>query len=271
MTNSLVQSQFGANAAAYATSEVHAKGESLARSVALVDPKSDWVGLDVATGAGHMALAFAPHMARMVASDITEEMLDQTRALASARGLDNIETAIAPADRLPFADGAFDLVCCRLAAHHFPDVPAFVSEAARVLKPGGTFALVDNVSPDAAMLPGLDRDGLRTAAIVYNQFEKLRDPSHGRALLAAEWDEIVEDAGLVIAARDIVAKEMAFGPWVLRMACDDTTVSRLRAMIAPVAATARIGLIDFLLPRESDGDIWFSLRELILVARRPKA
>ena len=80
----LVQQQFGANAAAYLTSTVHAKGASLARLVELVKPAKTWVGLDVATGAGHTAAAFAPHVTRMVASDLTPEMLVQVKKLAAS-------------------------------------------------------------------------------------------------------------------------------------------------------------------------------------------
>ena len=70
---SLVRSQFGASAAAYATSKVHAKGASLGRLVELVKPQRSWRALDIATGAGHTAAAFAPHVASVVASDITPE------------------------------------------------------------------------------------------------------------------------------------------------------------------------------------------------------
>ena len=69
----LVRSQFGASALDYATSEVHAKGESLARILELAAPQQTWQVLDVATGAGHMAAAFAPHVANVIASDITDE------------------------------------------------------------------------------------------------------------------------------------------------------------------------------------------------------
>ena len=74
MTKSLVQQQFGAHAAAYSTSTVHAKGASLARLVELVKPQPDWRALDIATGSGHTAAAFAPHVSRVTASDITGEM-----------------------------------------------------------------------------------------------------------------------------------------------------------------------------------------------------
>ena len=120
MSSSLVQKQFGAAAADYAASAVHASGPSLGRLVALVDPQPDWHVLDVATGAGHTALTFAPLVARVVASDITGEMLAEATKLARARGLANVETAHAEAGSLPFPDASFDLVTCRLAAHHFP-------------------------------------------------------------------------------------------------------------------------------------------------------
>ena len=66
---------------------MHAKGESLARLVALVAPQSSWRLLDVATGAGHTALAFAPHVAKVIASDITDQMLAEARKLAAERGV----------------------------------------------------------------------------------------------------------------------------------------------------------------------------------------
>ncbi len=156
MASTLVQQKFGAAAADYAASAVHAKGASLARLVELVAPQPDWRVLDVATGAGHTAIALAPHVAHVVASDITDEMLAQAGKMAADKGLANLETARADAGALPFADQSFDLVTCRLAAHHFPDPAAFVGEAWRVLKPGGTLALVDNIRPDADSLPACD-------------------------------------------------------------------------------------------------------------------
>lgn len=71
MSKSLVQQQFGTHACTYATSAVHANGGSLARVVELVAPEPNWRALDIATGAGNMALAFAPHVAHVIASDIT--------------------------------------------------------------------------------------------------------------------------------------------------------------------------------------------------------
>jgi ubiquinone/menaquinone biosynthesis C-methylase UbiE len=265
MNKTLVQQQFGAHAAAYATSAVHAKGASLARLVELVSPEPGWQALDVATGAGHTAAAFAPHVARVVASDLTDEMLSEAHKLAVAKGLANMETAYADAEALAFADGGFDLVTCRIAPHHFSDIPAFVAEVWRVLKPGGRFALVDNIAPDELSTPGYSPAELREAARTYNTFEKLRDPSHGRCLGMAEWRDLLAARGFEIVHTERLPKDMEFDPWAARMGSDGTTVARLRAMLTDGAPALKA----FLKPRLEDGKLWFTLDEAILIARKP--
>jgi ubiquinone/menaquinone biosynthesis C-methylase UbiE len=265
MSKELVQKQFGANAAAYLTSAVHAKGASLARLVELVAPVKHWVALDVATGAGHTAAVFAPHVARVVASDLTPEMLVQSQKLAIEKGLSNMETALADAEALPFPDAAFDLVTCRIAPHHFPSIERFLAEVHRVLKPGGTFALVDNVSPDAETTPGFSGAELKEAAAAYNAFEKLRDPSHGRALDTAEWLALLARVGLVLVHREHAPKGMDFQSWVKTMNVPADVVPRLAAMLDGASPALRA----FLKPTDEGGKRGFTLDELIAIARRP--
>ena len=145
MSKTMIKEQFGANARAYISSQSHARGASLARLVELVQPQVDWRALDVATGAGHTAFTFAPHVKAVHATDITPQMLAVTTEQAQMRGLSNIVVEHADAEALPYETGTFDLVTCRIAPHHFGDVPLFVREAARVLRTGGIFALVDNM------------------------------------------------------------------------------------------------------------------------------
>jgi ubiquinone/menaquinone biosynthesis C-methylase UbiE len=265
MSKTLVQQRFGANAARYSTSAVHAKGASLARLVELVKPETSWVALDVATGAGHTAAIFAPHVAKVIASDLTPEMLEESRKLAAQKGLTNMETAPADAEELPFGNDTFNLVTCRIAPHHFPDVAAFVAESWRVLKPGGIFALVDNVAPDPDTAPGFSPAELDEAALAYNAFEKLRDPSHGRALPTTEWLELMEKQGFAIEHVEHAPKTMDFAAWCKNMSVPANDVITLKGMLD----NATPALKAYLHPRIEDGAAKFTLAELIAIARKP--
>ena len=188
MSKKRVQEQFGANAAAYATSKVHASGASLTRLVDLVQPQLNWQVLDVATGAGHTAVTLAPYVSHVVATDITPEMLFVAARLVRERNVTNITLETADAENLPFDDDSFDLVTCRIAAHHFPNIGRFMAESARVLHAGGILAIVDNIVP-GSHLRGKKAKRLRLAGEYVNTFEKLRDPSHGRCLSLDRWIE----------------------------------------------------------------------------------
>jgi len=201
----------------------------------------------------------------MIASDITDEMLQEAAKLANARRLANVLTVTAPADALPFSDDSFDLVSCRLAAHHFPDLSAFVSEVHRVLKKGGRFAFVDNVAPDAERLPGVISTALESAVADYNSFEKLRDPSHGFAPQPAFWIDLLKSNGFTIVAHEQIEKELAFTPWVTRMRCTPEVVSELETILLEGPAPLRT----FLKPRRDDsGELHFTLQELLVVAAK---
>lgn len=263
MSKSLVEQQFGPSAKAYAECEVHRSGASLARLVELIEPHAHWNALDVATGAGHTALAFAPHVAHVVASDITLEMLSETAKLAAARELSNVSTATAHAHELPFEPGSFDLVTCRLAAHHFPDIGRFIEKAHRVLRPGGILAIVDNVPPDQQSMPELATDDVPATADAYNAFEKLRDPSHARALGLDEWTALMRTSGFEVIGCELLEKEMAFGPWVERMRCAPDTVDQLRRTLQQPSP-----LSTFLKPRQADRELHLTLREAILIGQK---
>lgn len=250
MAKTLVQEQFGRTAASYLTSAPHAKGKSLDRLVDLVEPKKDWRMLDVATGGGHVAYVFAPHVARVWATDITDEMLDLVRGEAQQRGLANIRTAYAKAEALPFDDASFELVTCRIAPHHFDSIPAFLQEVHRVLTPNGLLALVDNVVPAGSV------------GDYVNAFERFRDPSHLRAWTMEEWRGAMTDAGFSIGHQEQIYKTMEFSSWAGRH--DDTMRALLSAMLdqatADVAATLE--------PQRTNRSWTFRLCEGLFIARK---
>ena len=246
-----IHQRFGAHAGAYATSRVHAEGASLSRLVDVVRPRADWHVLDVATGAGHTALAFAPHVADVIATDITPQMLAQTQSLADARGAANVRTQLADAEALPFEDGVFHLVTCRIAPHHFGNVALFVREAARVLRQGGTFAVVDNIVPDDDAV-----------ALWIDDFERIRDHTHHRCLSIKAWTMLCQAAGLTVAHTETVPKIMNLREWSRRMETPASTVDRLRAMLLDAPGPAK----RWLQPTSLHDDVSFTLWEGIVVA-----
>jgi SAM-dependent methyltransferase len=226
-----VQERFGPAAGDYATSAVHAGGPDLAAMVAAAGARGGERLLDVATGAGHTALAFAPLVREVVAVDLTEAMLATGGALAAERGLANVAFQLGDVEALPFGDAAFDLVTCRYAGHHFPRPRAALREMARVLKPGGSLLLVDVVSFED---PAADT--------VLNAIEVLRDTSHVRDHTVAQWRAWFGDAGLESEELGSFPLRLEFASWVARMRTPPVAIAAIRALLDAVPESVRAAL-----------------------------
>lgn len=170
-----VERQFSPRASAYLTSAVHAQGEDLLQMAAIAREHPGARLLDLGTGGGHVSFHVAPHVAEVVAYDLSQSMLDVVAGEAARRGLANLRTCRGKAEALPFGDGEFDLVMSRYSTHHWEDPGQALREACRVLKPGGIAVFADVVSPGEALLD----TWLQT-------IEVLRDTSHVRDYSAAE-------------------------------------------------------------------------------------
>ena len=202
-----VQEQFGSHATSYVTSAGHAKGTDLDEIVSWLEPASNDLALDIATGGGHMANALSPQVRQVIALDLTRPMLDAAQSHARKLGLDNLLYVVGDAEKLPFADESFELVTCRIAPHHFPHPERFVQEVARVLKRGGRFALTDNVAPED-----------EKAAHFLNEVEQMRDLSHVQNVPVSIWRMWLTNAGLTVDREKQWSKELAFPDWVARTA-----------------------------------------------------
>ena len=241
---SLSQQRFGVHAQNYVTSPVHAKGADLERLLEIAQPRPYWHVLDVATGGGHTALKFAPHVARVVASDLTPQMLKAAEAHITGKGIRNVEFKEARAEALPFDSNAFDLVTCRIAPHHFDDVAGFVREAARVARcsepvegrPGGLVLVQDQQMPEDSLIAGY-----------VEAFEKLRDPSHNHALTETEWRAAFAAAGLTLEHVETLVKSHSFDEWTATQSVLPSTKACLEALVAgaPPAAIAWLQPRDF--------------------------
>jgi SAM-dependent methyltransferase len=179
-----VRAQWAAVAERYGRGWARASGPDFGWLVEALAPPPTARALDVGSGAGHAALAVAPHVAEVVATDPTPEMLAVGAGLAAERGLANVRFVEAVAAALPFTDASFDLACSRHSIHHWPDVTAGLREIRRVLRPGGRFVAIDLHAPAE-----------EPVAAFLLTLELLRDATHVRALPPADWLALLAGAG----------------------------------------------------------------------------
>ena len=192
----VVRREFGQQAARFGEQGLTLSNQAyLQWIVEQLDLQSHFEVLDVAAGTGHLSRAIAPYVKRVVALDLTPEMLAQGRHEAEQQGLTNLVFEQGEAEQLSYAHEAFDLVVTRFSLHHFANPREPLQEMVRVCRRGGKVAVIDLVSPDDPAV-----------AVTYNHLERLRDPSHLRALTAEELQQLMRKSGLNLvhtASRDV--------------------------------------------------------------------
>ncbi len=240
-----VREAFGRTAQAYVVSQGHAKGSDLGTLVEWAAPKSTDRALDVSTGGGHTALALAPRVARVTASDLTPRMLAAARGFLSRQGVTNADFVVADAEQLPFLDGSFELVTVRIAPHHYADVARAVREMARVLAPGGRLIVIDNIAPEDPLLDEYT-----------NRWEKARDPSHVREYTASEWRGFFAEAGLRVERLQTQRKAHLFADWVERVQLASAERAALEAEI--LAAPDRVREYFAVIERDGHVESWLA-------------
>ena len=186
-------------AEAYRTSTTHMHGDDLEAVVAMCEPEEGVKALDVATGGGHVARRLREAGLNVVTTD-------------AAPGME--PDVVSRSEELPFADGSFDAVVCRVAAHHFDDPALAMREMVRVS--GGLVMISDN-------LFGGER---------LEQAEKLRDPSHVRNYSEQEWRAFLEDAGARVEVVETIRHPIELEPWLTRAGCPSEDAARVRELVA---------------------------------------
>jgi len=210
--------------------------------------------LDVATGTGFTALAFAPHVETVIGLDVSSGMLEGARRQAGERRIANAVFQEGAAEALPFP-AMFDIVTCRIAPHHFLDIQKFLAEAARVLKPGGRLALVDTTVPDDAP----------EAADWQNEVEAVRDPSHVRNYTPGEWQAMTEAAGLTVTECGSGGGGITIplSDWIVKAGCTPEQAAEVRRRFAEAPESARAA---FQIVTPLDGETVFTWQRVALKA-----
>lgn len=159
--------------------------------------------LDVGTGAGFSAFAFAKRAGAVTAVDWRPELLDIARREADRRRRSNLALLEAGPGELPFPEETFDIASSAAALHHFASPPLVISEMARVCKQGGILALEDVITSEQAV-----------RARYHNRIERLRDRSHQRLLPLSEIVALLGQAGLLVRRVEVQESVREYNEWV---------------------------------------------------------
>lgn len=208
---------WSARASVYAVSRVHVAGPSLEKLVALARPAPGDRCLDIGTGAGHTAARLAEAGCEVVGLDPAAGMLAAARERYG--GAANLRFVEAEGHATGFDDATFDIVTARHTLHHHADPAATLREVRRVLKPGGRFVLVDEITPDPRVDAWLDA------------IERARDATHVRAYSLAEWRAMLHGAGLSWVVGDTDTRyRMTADAWISRMALAPAREAEVRRL-----------------------------------------
>jgi ubiquinone/menaquinone biosynthesis C-methylase UbiE len=224
-------SQFGAKAASYLTSAVHATGADLERLKAMAGQLRSKRALDLGCGAGHVSFALAHGGAqRVTAYDPSPEMLEVVARVAAARGWweQVIDTRVGAAEVLPFEANTFDLIATRYSAHHWASVPRALAECARVLAPGGRMVVIDVIAPETPLFD--------TSLQV---IEFLRDASHVRDYRASEWRTMYQTAGFAEPTITTWKLSIDFKDWIARIGTPAERIAALESVFSALPSEAR--------------------------------
>ena len=229
--HAFVRAAYDPRANAYVTSAVHANGEDLDFIEARVRGHSSARAIDLGCGGGHVCYRVAPHVAEVVAMDLSPQMLNVVSRTAAERGLRNIRAQEGAAEHIPFPDGHFDFVLSRFSAHHWRDFEPGLREARRVLAPTGRAIFVDSTAPQ---VPLLDTH-LQT-------LELLRDPSHVRNYTPHEWAAALCRAGFEVTSTQHRSLRIEFDSWIARTRTPPALTAAIRMLQQNAPEDVRTGL-----------------------------
>jgi len=236
---------FGARADLYTTSASHTDVQVLGRLIEIAQPQDTWRVLDIGTGTGHTALAFAQHVHDVVALDLTEEMLDEGRKLADERGVRNVAFQTGDVHQLPRElDASFDLVTCRRAAHHFSHIARAIGEMKRALRPGGTLLIDDRSVPEDDWIDE-----------TMHRLDCLHDASHVRQYRPSRWIELLETAGLRVGTVEPYTKHRPVTALTARVSPEN--VAAIRAILENLTPDQRAKLNLALVDGEERSTHWY--------------
>jgi ubiquinone/menaquinone biosynthesis C-methylase UbiE len=205
----------------YRDSPTHAQGDDLDQVVAWCEPGPGVTALDVATGGGQVGRRLRELGCAVTTCDAAAGMRPDV---------------VCPAEALAFADGTFDVVACRVAAHHFTDPALAIREMARVTRRLVVF-----------------EDTLWVDELV-QQAEVVRDPTHVSHYSRDHFVRMFRAAGLEVLTEARFPRRHVMDDWLSATGCTGAAAAEVRRLLAHVA--------------EPDGSAWTDVKWVAQAVKR---
>lgn len=241
--------QFTRQAVPFSSAPTIRNQEALNRIVELAGAGPEDTVLDVACGPGLLVCAFARVVRHATGIDLTPAMLERAQELQRQQALQNVTWRQGDVLPLPYEDGEFSVVSARFAFHHFLDPLAVLREMRRVGRSGGRIVVADSA-------PARDK------ADAFNAMERLRDPSHVRAMPVEELREMFVGVGLGEPHVDSYRLEGELEDLLRRSFPNEGDADRIRELFERSLTDDALDMAT----RRKDGKIYYGFPVAILVS-----
>jgi ubiquinone/menaquinone biosynthesis C-methylase UbiE len=211
--------------------------------------------LDVAAGTGILSRSIAPFVQKVTSIDLSQDMISEGNYQNQQLNITNIDFKMAHAEDIPYNQGSFDLVISRLAFHHFTNPEKVLQEMSRVCDESGNVCVVDMISPEDDTLYNL-----------YNNYERLRDPSHTNALKESEFVKLFKLIGLEIFSMETLDVPIHLQRWLELTRTNDQIANLINRDIALELETKKE--ITGLFPYIDNGEIKFNQKWIKIIGKR---
>jgi SAM-dependent methyltransferase len=253
--NDVIRESFTTQAQAFAANPWVTDEERIRRLVAAAHLTGAERVLDIATGPGYIAEAFAGNAREVVGVDLTEAMLAIGKQRTKERSISNVSFRAADAQNLPFENGAFDVVVCRLALHHLMEPLQVLREMVRVCRAGGAVVVEDIYASEHP-----------ERAAYQDRWEILRDASHVRTLSLSELLQLFREAGLetdCVNTADDLTPEVE--RWLATTKAPPERATEIRRLLEEDRLHDLSGTRPF---QDATGRLFFHARTAILAGRK---
>lgn len=229
----------------------HEEADRLVLNLAEVGPQD--TALDVACGPGVLTCKVAQVARHVTGIDLTPAMIEQAQRRQKELGLDNLTWRVGDVLPLPFADASFSRVLTRYSFHHFLTPAVAFREMVRVCRPGGRVVVIDVFVTS------------NEQSQAYDQMEKLRDPSHVRALMLDELTGLIAREGLTDLKVDYYRLDVEVDKLLAASFPNEGDADRFRIVVEQDIGVNRLGIG----ARREDGILRFAFPVAVLVGRVP--